>query len=114
MIYIFWNAGIYPLPPSLGFFPILKVEDYLDKVPEEWKKQLGVFIPMYQREAMWLGFSNSRHTGYPFALKIATGKINSISGESWNEKIVRDKKQDYVVIPTQPWFFYNFLNILFF
>jgi len=40
----------YPLPPSFGYFPVHKIDDFIDKVPEEWKKHGGVFMPMYQRE----------------------------------------------------------------
>eukprot|EP01080_Neovahlkampfia_damariscottae_P010145 gene10145-2564_t len=90
----------YPLPPSLGQFPIEKVDDYLDKVPEEWKKHGGVFIPMYQREAMWIQFKGKKDS--PKAVKIAVGKVNAISGESWNQNI-QEGENDYVVIPDQPW-----------
>jgi hypothetical protein len=34
---------------------------------------------MYQAEAMWIRF----HSTYPFAVKVATGKINAVSGEAW-------------------------------
>eukprot|EP01027_Heterolobosea_sp_BB2_P012822 GEZU01018549.1.p1 GENE.GEZU01018549.1~~GEZU01018549.1.p1 ORF type:complete len:146 (+),score=12.70 GEZU01018549.1:47-484(+) len=47
------DGKTYPLPPSLGHFPVFRVDDYLDSVPESWKQHGGVFIPMYQREAMW-------------------------------------------------------------
>ncbi len=40
---------VYPLPPSLGPFPICKVDDYADKCPPKWRAHGGVFIPMYQR-----------------------------------------------------------------
>jgi hypothetical protein len=56
-------------------------------------------LPMYQSEAMWLNFSSH---GYPFALKVATGKINAVTGETWIDGIHRNP-QDYLVIPNQPW-----------
>ena len=57
-------------------------------------------MPMYQSEAMWIYF-NGR---YPFAVKIATGKINAVSGEEWMENLPDDSNdQDYIVIPDQPW-----------
>lgn len=43
------DGKIYPLPPSLGPFPICKVDDYIDKVPEEWRKHGGVFIPVSKK-----------------------------------------------------------------
>jgi hypothetical protein len=57
-------------------------------------------LPMYQAEAMWLNFSSP--SGYPFAVKVATGKINAVTGEPWRAGIGREP-QDYLSIPTQPW-----------
>lgn len=42
----------YPLPPSLGTFPMVKVQDYINDVPEHWAKRKGVIIPMWQKEGM--------------------------------------------------------------
>jgi hypothetical protein len=91
---------IYPLPPSFGYFPVCRVDDYLDKVPESWKKHGGVFIPMYQREAMWVQFEGKSYD--PKACKIAVGKVNAINGKTWNQSLDAND-QDYVVIPDQPW-----------
>jgi hypothetical protein len=87
------DGKVYPLPPSLGTFPVCRVDDYLDKVPEEWKKTGGVFLPMYQREAMWLKFDVQNHKA-PKAIKVAVGKVNAVTGETWNNSL---SKQDYVV-----------------
>ena len=46
--------------------------------------------------------STAGDASYPFAVKIATGKINAVSGEPWTPNLNRDP-QDYVVIPEQPW-----------
>ncbi len=89
----------YPLPPSLGSFPLRRVEDYADRVPEAWRARGGVFLPMYQREAMWLSF---RAGWPPVALKVGVGKVNAISGKSWSEAL-DGGDQDYVVCPDQPW-----------
>lgn len=72
----------YNLPPGLGNFPLKHVEDYKN-VPENWQQHGGIFLPMYQSEAMWLRFNSK----WPFAIKIAAGKINAVSGESWNPHI---------------------------
>ena len=94
---------MYPLPPSLGTFPVHKVDDYLDKVPESWKKTGGVFIPMYQREAMWMQF-NLKNRQAPKAIKVAVGKVNAITGEQWSNNLTKvGNKQDYVVAPQQSW-----------
>ena len=88
----------YPLPPGLGNFPVKHVDDFANKLPETWRKHGGAFIPMYQSEALWINFSGN----YPCAVKIAAGKINAVSGESWGDGL-SDDPQDYAVIPEQPW-----------
>lgn len=92
------DGKTYPLPPGLGAFPLRKVDDYADRVPDDWREHGGVFLPMYQREAMWLSFSAAE----PRALKVAVGKVSAITGEPWREGLGRDP-QDYVVTPGQPW-----------
>ena len=107
----------YPLPPGMGAFPIRRVLDYKDRVPASWVKTSGVFIPMYQREAMWLSFQ--ARSWRPNAVKIAAGKINAVSGKPWDQKLApperataglrrmlggaKEELQDYLVCPPQPW-----------
>lgn len=104
----------YPLPPGLGAFPVRRVLDYKHRVPAEWLKTSGVFLPMYQREAMWLSFQ-SRHWR-PNAMKVAAGKINAVSGKPWSQKLEASKpaglrgvigasepEHDYLTVPPQPW-----------
>ena len=96
----------YPLPPGLGSFPLRHIDDFASRVKANWLKRGGVLLPMWQSEALWLNFHSSyienRETEYPFALKIATGKISAITGESWRRGLSRDP-QDYLVVPGQPW-----------
>jgi hypothetical protein len=96
----------YPLPPGLSRFPLQHVDDFLDAVPAAWKEHGGVMLPMYQAEALWLKFQSDnvegRWTGYPFAVKVATGKINAVSGQPWSDGLHREP-QDYLVAPGQPW-----------
>ena len=87
----------YPLPPGLGRFPVRHVDDFAE-VPEPWRKRGGVMLPMHKTEAMWLRFS----ADYPMALKIGAGGICAISGERWSSAL-RDSRQNYVVLPVQPW-----------
>jgi hypothetical protein len=54
------DGRTYPLPPGLGRFPILPVADHRDRVPKNWREVGGFFIPMYQREALWISF-HGRH-----------------------------------------------------
>jgi hypothetical protein len=90
----------YTLPPGLGRFPLAHVDDFTGRVPEKWAEHGGVMLPMYQSEAMWLSFRASN--GYPFAVKVATGKINAATGDPWAAGLNRHP-QDYLSIPSQPW-----------
>jgi len=96
----------YPLPPGLGAFPLRHVDDFADGVPAHWLEHGGVMMPMYQSEAMWLHFSGSydpeRGVQYPMAIKVATGKIDAVTGKTWSNGLHRHP-QDYMVTPGQPW-----------
>ena len=91
---------IHPLPPGLGSFPLRHVDDYAARIPENWREHGGVMMPMFQSEAMWVSFDS--HSGYPFLVKIATGKINAVTGDDWTMQPVKEP-QDYLVVPEQPW-----------
>jgi hypothetical protein len=88
----------HPLPPGLGAFPLRRVDDYASRVPDGWAEHGGVFLPMYQREAMWLSFAGSR----PNALQIGIGKVCAVSGGVFGADL-RTQPQNYVVTGTQPW-----------
>jgi hypothetical protein len=92
------DGKVYPLPPSLGAFPLRHVEPYARSVPAEWTRRGGFLMPMYQAEAMWLHFS----TTFPFALKVGTGFVNAVNGQPWMTGLNRSP-QGYVVLPEQPW-----------
>ena len=90
----------YPLPPGLGPFPLRRVEEFGDRVPAAWRRRGGVFLPMYQREALWIGFEAAWWK--PNAVKVGLGMINALSGRRWDEVLHADP-QDYIVCPEQPW-----------
>lgn len=95
----------YPLPGSLGHFPLRHVDDYAKRVPSEWQARGGVMLPMYQSEALWVRFlTNSVRTNgntpYPFAVKVSAGKMSAVTGKPWEKKL---RKDDYLVVPPQPW-----------
>lgn len=96
----------YPLPPGIGSFPLSHVQDYQNNVPQDWNERGGILLPMYQAEAMWMSFKSK--SGRPYAIKIATGKINALSGESWSNELQKqdknnEKMQDYLIAPNQLW-----------
>ncbi|HJN65838.1 MAG: hypothetical protein QF408_03735 [Pirellulales bacterium] len=96
----------YPLPAGLGEFPIEHVDDYLRTVPDRWLEHGGVMLPMYQSEAMWINFQSTfltdHDTCYPFAVKIAAGKIDAVTGKPWTNHL-RRQPQNYLQVPSQPW-----------
>lgn len=96
---------VHGLPPGLGRFPMEHVDDHASRVPSSWIEHGGTMLPMYQAEALWVRFSvgsSEEGVGYPFAVKIAAGKINAITGKPWTNGL-SDAPQDYVVLPGQPW-----------
>lgn len=97
------DGKTYPLPPGLGRFPIRRVDDYAAKVPAEWREHGGVFLPMYQREAMWISFRGEHWK--PRAVKVGVGKVCALTGERWKDGLTpeRDGAQNYLVTPPQPW-----------
>jgi hypothetical protein len=96
----------YPLPPGLGTFPLRHIDDFAARAPQKWLARGGVLLPMWQAEALWICFRSQyvgeRDTVYPFAIKVATGKISAITGEKWRGGLDRSP-QNYVVAPKQPW-----------
>ncbi|MET9372163.1 hypothetical protein ABZY00_30520 [Streptomyces griseoflavus] len=93
------ESGTHALPPGLGEFPVRRVADYGDAVPEAWRARSGVMLPVYLREAMWLSFAGTRE---PAALQVGVGKVCAVSGRPWSDRLTRDP-QNYVVLPRQPW-----------
>ncbi len=100
------DGKVYPLPPGLGSFPVFAVADYKDSVPEAWLKAPGTsyFIPMYQREALWVSFAGSNYR----AVKIGVGNVCALTGEIWDDsprlrRALKKSPQNYLVAGLQPW-----------
>lgn len=87
-----------PLPMSLGQFPIYRVADFLGNVPERWKRE-GFFFPVHPQEAMYIGFNRPPT---PVALLVGAGMVNAVTGTRL-EPVLDGVKQNYVVVPPQPW-----------
>jgi len=99
------NGRHYPLLRRRGRFALHHTRDYLDRVPLEWLERDGVMLPMYQSEAMSVSFrpaySAPHGTLYPFAVQVAVGEYNAITGDPWRDDIDRDP-QNYLVTTEQP------------
>jgi len=94
------DGKVYPLPPGLGLFPVHEAQECLGgRIPEGWD-EMDLFIPLYQREALWLGFDGAKWK--PNAVKVGVGKINVVSGTAWDKEL-HQEPQDYMVCPQQPW-----------
>jgi hypothetical protein len=94
------GGGAWPLPPGLGLFPIFRVREYAERLPAAWRGRHAFFIPLYQREAMWIAFDSAPET--LCAVEIGAGGVNVISGESFAAGLTA-QPQNYVVVPEQPW-----------
>lgn len=94
------DGQLYPLPPGLGAFPIFRVADYASRLPSEWREAGGVFIPLYQREALWLAFHGAAWR--PNAVMVTIGGVNAVSGEVDAARLSANP-QNYIVCPQQPW-----------
>ena len=46
----------YPLPPSIGTFEVVKVQEFKDspQLPKKWLSRRGLILPMWQKEVMLL------------------------------------------------------------
>lgn len=95
------DGTAHKTPPNFGAFPIYRVDDHAKSLPAEWQRDNGVFIPMYQREALYIRFENST-PWQPYAVKVAIGGINAVSGEPQSNRL-RGEPQDYLVCPPQLW-----------
>ncbi|KAL4751101.1 hypothetical protein BDW72DRAFT_212901 [Aspergillus terricola var. indicus] len=93
------DEKIHPLPDSRGLFPLYNVEAFASQLPERITKRGGIFFPMWQREALWIEFEH-RGGSTHYAIRVNIGHINAVSGLDIYE--VSDK-QDYLVVPGQPW-----------
>jgi hypothetical protein len=98
------DGRTYPLPPGLGTLPIFRVDAYAERLPPAWRERGGVFIPLYQREALWLGFRSaaSGRSAEPRAVKVAVGGYNVLSGAREAGGLTSEP-QDYLVCPPQVW-----------
>jgi hypothetical protein len=95
------DGKLHKTPPNFGAFPIYRVEEFAERLPESWPRERSAFIPMYQREGLYVRFENEK-PWQPYAVKVSIGGINAISGEPQSNSL-RAEPQDYLVCPPQLW-----------
>jgi hypothetical protein len=100
------DERVHALPAGLGCFPLRHVEDFSAGLDEVTLRRGGIMMPMHRSEAMWINFKGgsrmSSGAAYPFAIKVAVGKVNALTGGTWSPALSAEE-QDYIVIPAQPW-----------
>lgn len=99
---------LHQLPASLGKFPLFNVADYAPHLSPRIVEQGGIFFPMWQREAMWVGFVVKGYdVHHRYALRAFVGGVNAVSGlpidKTNDEEMKGERKQDYIVLPQQRW-----------
>jgi hypothetical protein len=94
------DGKTYPLPPGLGRFPLRRVADFAGRLPAAWGRRGGFFLPVFQREALWLAFDGA--SWKPNAVQVGVGGVNAVSGGAWSEPLSAGP-QNYVVVPDQLW-----------
>ncbi|KAF7929818.1 uncharacterized protein EAE97_009415 [Botrytis byssoidea] len=77
------------VPPDFGPLPIYPVDSYKDKFDRSISTKDGLFIPVYQREAMWINFESN---GF-FAVKVIVDGVNAVSGELSTESLSKDLRR---------------------
>ena len=94
---------LHQLPESLESYDLFSVDAYSDRLPDNIKDRGGVFFPMWQREAMWISFTPTKHK---CAVRVFMGHVNTVSGLTMGETADQkcdEREQDYIVIPGQRW-----------
>lgn len=84
------NDKVHALPPGLGPFELFNVGDFTDRLPKSVVSKGGIFVSMYQKEAMWMSFRPLK----PCALKVSVGGINALTGTPQGVSV--KGKQDYL------------------
>jgi len=106
------DGTVYNLPALFGPFPLLSVDRLRGRLPDAMTKKSGLLIPVFQREALSLGFKPvlkpglkditldpSRQRG-SFAVKVLAGSVNVVSGSLFRSDD-ENTGQDYIVAPNQ-------------
>lgn len=103
------DGRAHGLPPHMGRLPLALARDADQRfVSPKWLNRDVILAPLADAQAMWINFCDpptfggilGQATNYPFAIMIATGKVNSIDGSPYEEVLRADpysQKHNYVV-----------------
>lgn len=93
------------LPSDVGRLPLRHVDDYAAKLPSEWIRHGGVFLPLERGSSFRVELTSDLMNGFisfPFAVRIGLGKICAATGEPWRDTFEREPKQNYFVVGPDP------------
>jgi hypothetical protein len=100
------DAKKMPRLASRGRYRLYPVADYAERVPQHWLDHGGAMLPMYQSEAMWIGFrpaySVAHGAFFPFAVQVGVGGLNALSGHRLGPGLDR-WPQDFLEIVDASW-----------
>jgi hypothetical protein len=94
------DGRVYPLPAGLGMLPVFPNESSPERSSMHGRDRRSVLLPLYQREALWLGFHVRPEQ--PRAVKVAVGGFNVLTGAEERGEL-HASPQDYLVCPPQIW-----------
>ncbi|KAH0559956.1 hypothetical protein GP486_003522 [Trichoglossum hirsutum] len=97
------NGKAYHLPAILGTFPVLSTEYFKRLLPPTMPQKGGVFLPMFQREALVISLRSSEDEEIEaahYAIRVYAGSVNAISG-GLGQDLTVGTKQDYILAPRQ-------------
>lgn len=98
------DGRTYPLPPGFGRFPLRRAGDLGSRRPASWGPD-DHYLPMYPREALWLGLSTADDV--PRAVQVGVGGVDAVAGLPWRLRPgglgPGGVEQNYLLVPDQPW-----------
>jgi hypothetical protein len=97
------------LPKSFGRFPVQNFAAHKNRIMKNRNASLvnmahkgGVFLPIFQREALWISFEGSAKSDVEYKVRVFQGGVNVVTGRKWNDaRNKREDNQDYVLVPPQ-------------
>lgn len=93
------DGETYKAPRPFQSFPLFSSRHYQQRLPEQMRKKGDIFFPMLQRETFTIGFQ-AKTDNNQFAIRVLTGSVNVITGNSAKHENSSDE-QDYIVVPQQ-------------
>jgi hypothetical protein len=92
------DGRVYPLTPHLGDFEVRAASSHASRVPASWSRENGVFVPIYDGEAMWLRFT----ARMPHAVLVTIDSVDAVTARK-SDGTLHARPQNYVVCPPQQW-----------